>query len=358
MNPPLKKLPLTILIILLIASLTGCAPQEKTPLTVFAAGSLIVPLYEIETAFEETHPDVDVYTEFHGSIQVLRHNAELHEPIDVVISADHALIPMLMYNATMPDTDIPYADWHLKFAGNRMALAYTENSKYADEINEDNWYEILSRDDVRIGLSDPRFDASGYRTLILMKLAEQHYQHEDIFTDIFGGQFITPIRDFDREEGITILVPEILDTHSDSKILLRGSSIMLLSLLDSGDIDYALEYESVVAQHNLLGISLPDEINMGSAAHEADYQQVKVLLDFQRFATVKPEFSGELIAYGLTIPANAAQPDLAAEYIQFLLSEEGQAIMEANHHPLLDSITANGYEKMPASLQSIAQPGD
>jgi len=358
MNPTLKKLPLIPLILLLIASLTGCAPQTKTPLTVFAAGSLIVPLYEIEAAFEKAHPDVDVYTEFHGSIQVLRHNAELHEPIDVVISADHALIPMLMYNATMPDTDIPYADWYLKFAGNRLALAYTENSRYADEIHEDNWYEILSREDVRIGLADPRFDAAGYRTLMLMKLAEGHYQQEGIFSNVFSGQFTTPIRDLDREEGITILVPEILDTRSGSRVLLRGSSIQLLSLLESGDIDYALEYESVVAQHNLRAVSLPDEINMGSAAHEADYQHVKVLLDFQRFATVKPEFTGELIGYGLTIPANALQPDLAEAYIQFLLSEEGRAIMEANHHPLLKSYSADGYANVPAALQTLARPGE
>ncbi|MCD4674013.1 MAG: extracellular solute-binding protein, partial [Anaerolineaceae bacterium] len=278
--------------------------------------------------------------------------------IDVLLSADHALIPMLMYAQTMPDTDIPYADWYLKFASNRMALAYTENSKYADEITPENWVEILSREDVRIGLADPRFDASGYRTLMLMKLAEKHYQQEGIFSDIFSGQFTTPIRDLDREDHTTILVPEILEPRSNSRILLRGSSIQLLSLLDSGDIDYALEYESVVAQHGLQKISLPDEINMGSAAHLAAYEQVQVLLDFQRFATVKPEFTGELITYGLSIPANAPQPDLAIEYIQFLLSEEGQAIMNANHHPLLDTFIADGYTNVPAALQAIAQPGE
>lgn len=356
MKPSSKNFFLVISVIILLVSLAGCAPQEKTPLVVFAAGSLIVPLNEMEAAFEKANPDVDVLTEFHGSIQVLRHSAELHEPIDVVLSADHALIPMLMYQQNMPDTDIPYADWYLEFASNSMALAYTENSKYADEINADNWYEVLCREDVRIGLADPRFDASGYRTLMLMKLAEQHYQREGIFTDIFSGQFSTPIRDFDREHRTTILVPEILETRSGARILLRGSSIQLLSLLESGDIDYALEYESVVQQHGLKSVHLPDEINMGSAAHEAGYQRVQVLLDFQRFATVKPEFFGELIGYGLTIPANAPQPELAERYIQFLFSEEGQVIMNANHHPLLEPIIANQYENVPSDLKPYTQP--
>ena len=114
--------------------LAGCVPKEKTPLVVFGAGSLIVPLDAVEAAFEKQHPEVDVLTEYHGSIQVLRHAAELDESIDVVLSADHALIPMLMYTSNMPDTDIPYADWYFKFATNKLALAYTDQSRYADEI--------------------------------------------------------------------------------------------------------------------------------------------------------------------------------------------------------------------------------
>jgi len=343
--------------ILLLSLLAGCTPTPKTPLVVFAAGSLIVPLNAVETAFEKAHPDIDVHMEYHGSIQVMRHASELNEPIDVVLSADQALIPMLMYTKTMPDTDIPYANWNIKFATNRMALAYTEKSKYADEITADNWYEILSREDVRIGLPDPRFDASGYRTLMLIKLAEKYCQKEGIFSDIYGGQFTTPMRDLDRPELTTILVPEILETKSDSRIYLRGSSIQLLGLLESGDVDYAFEYQSVIEQHNLKEVVLPDQISMGNPEYLSDYEKVMVRLDFQRFATVKPEFKGEVITYGLTIPANATHPDLAVEYIQFLLGEEGRAIMEAQHHPLLYPATVDQFENLPAALQSYVQSG-
>jgi molybdate/tungstate transport system substrate-binding protein len=310
----------------------------------------------VETAFEKAHPEIDLHMEYHGSIQVMRHASELNEPIDVVLSADQALIPMLMYTKTMPDTDIPYANWNIKFATNQMALAYTAKSKYADEITADNWYEILSRDDVRIGLPDPRFDASGYRTLMLIKLAEKYYQKEGIFSDIYGGQFTTPMRDLDRPELTTILVPEILETKTDSKIYLRGSSIQLLSLLESGDIDYAFEYQSVIEQHKLNEVVMPGQINMGDPEYLPEYQKVMVRLDFQRFATVKPEFKGEVITYGLTIPANAPNPDLAVEYIQFLLSEEGRAIMEAQHHPLLDTIVVDQPDNLPEGLKSIIPP--
>ena len=355
MKPFFQKL-LSICLTLLIA--VGCTPQTKTRLVVFAAGSLIAPLNEIEKAFEREHPGVDVYTEYHGSIQVMRHAAELHQPIDVVLSADYALVPMLMYTQNMPDTDIPYASWNMKFATNSLALAYTENSRYANEITCENWHEVLSREDVRIGLSDPRFDASGYRTLMLIKLAEKYYQRQDLFADIFSGQFTNPVRDLDRPQQTTILVPEILSTRPDSRIYLRGSSIQLLSLLESGDIDYAFEYKSVIEQHNLQEIALPSQVNMGSAEYLPQYEQVQVLLDFQRFSTVKPEFKGEVITYGLTIPANAPDPELAAEYIRFLLSEEGRAIMNANHHPLLKVITVDRYNHLPPALQPYAVTGE
>ena len=51
---------------------------EKTPLSVFAAGSLIIPFGNIEKAFEAKYPNIDVQAEYHGSIQVSRHATELH----------------------------------------------------------------------------------------------------------------------------------------------------------------------------------------------------------------------------------------------------------------------------------------
>ncbi len=70
---------------------------EKTPLIVFAAGSFIVPFQHLETAYERLNPHIDIQAQYHGSIQVMRHATELHEPIDVVATADASLIPMLMY---------------------------------------------------------------------------------------------------------------------------------------------------------------------------------------------------------------------------------------------------------------------
>jgi len=348
--------------ILLILSLLGLglgscngqqAEAEKTPLVVFAAGSLITPFDHIEKAFEEKYPNIDLQAEYHGSIQVIRHATELHKPIDVIATADAALIPMLMYATNVPETDQPYADWFIRFASNHLALAYQPESKYADEINAENWTEIISRPDVKIGIADPRFDASGYRALMAFALAEIANENYGLFAPMFDKQFTFPVTIFRGDEMTTITVPEILETKSDSHIVIRGASIQLIALLESGDLDYAFEYESVIQQHGLKMVSLPAEVNLGEQANEDLYKQVQVNLDFQRFASIKPQFRGERIGYGITIPASAEHPDEAAQFIAFLLSGEGRAIMEADHHPMFETFIADGYENLPPVLQAI-----
>ena len=187
-------------------------PVEKTPLSVFAAGSLIIPFEHLEKAFEAKYPNIDVQAEYHGSIQVMRHATELHEPIDVVATADASLIPMLMYASKVPETDQPYADWYIRFASNHLALAYNADSKYADEINAENWTEVIARPDVKIGIADPRFDASGYRALMAFALAEMANEDYGLFGPMFDGQFSFPVTIFRDDELTTITVPEVLET--------------------------------------------------------------------------------------------------------------------------------------------------
>jgi len=165
-----RLLGISLILVLLCAA---CSPKAKTtPVKVFVAGSLVIPFAELEKAYEIQHPEVDVQVEAHGSIQVVRHAAEIHELIDIVVPADYYLIPMLMYPATVPETGQPYAYWTMQWSGNRLVLAYKPESRYAAEINDQNWYEVISRRDVLFGLSDPRFDAAGYRSLMVGELAE------------------------------------------------------------------------------------------------------------------------------------------------------------------------------------------
>jgi molybdate/tungstate transport system substrate-binding protein len=337
---------------------TPAGSSSRIPLVVFAAGSLIIPFGDLEKAFESKYPQVDVQAQFHGSIQVMRHATELHEPIDVVATADASLIPMLMYATDNPDTGQPYADWYIRFASNHLAIAYQSYSLYADEITADNWYIILSRPDVKVGIADPRFDASGYRALMAFALAQKYYQNPRIFTDMFSGDFSYPPGIFSEEGLTTITVPEIVETTAGSHVVIRGASMALIALLESGDLDYAFEYETVIEQHHLKMVQLPDAINLGSDEYADTYSTVQVNLDFQRFASVKPVFRGERIGYGITIPSSAPHPEEAALFIEFLLSPAGRAVMQADSHPMFDPAIGEYYENIPAGLQAYCTPVD
>jgi molybdate/tungstate transport system substrate-binding protein len=336
-------------ILVLSGALAGCSGEKKQTLKVFNADSLMVPFEALAIEFEAEHPGVDVQIEGHGSIQVIRHATELHDEVDVLAVADYSLIPMLMYDIKVPDTDEDYADWYVIFATNELGLAYTPQSKYADEINSTNWYEVLSRPDVTVALSDPRFDSSGYRALMACQLAELYYGNETIFEDVLGNS--SPPITVDALDGMyTITVPEVLKSP---KLTIRGTSIALLSTIESGDVDYAFLYKSVAVQHGLEFLELPGEINLSSDSYKMLVQGLVVKLQFQRFASVYPEFECLPILYAVTIPQNTPKRELAVEFVKFLIGPEGQRILIEQNQPPIVPAKADSPALLPGELKPL-----
>ena len=350
-----RRILITVVLTLLLMPLlsAGCG-KAKTPLPVIVAGSFMLPMEDLEAQFEKLHPDIDVQIEGHGSIQVIRQVTELDKEADVLIVADHSLIPMMMYNTTMTGSDKPYADWCLSFATNSLGLAYTNKSKYSSEINQSNWYQILARPDVTVGIADARLDSCGYRVFMTCQLAESYYDNASIFERLFNDSFTWPVT-VSLEDGIqTIHVPEILEPKG-KKLALRGDSVWLLSLLDSGDVDYAFEYRSVAEQQGYSFLALPPEIDLSSKNYSESYGNVMVKMDFQRFGSVQPEFTGEPIIYGLTIPNNAPHPDIAAEFVSFVLSAQGQAILANDDQPAIVPATTDNPAALPDKIKQLSQ---
>ncbi len=334
------------------AFVTGCG-NDKRQVKLIYAGSLIVPFERLAAEFERTHPGVDVVTESHGSIQVLRHVTELGDRMDFVASADEQLIPPLMYDRVDDETGKPYSSWCCTFATNRMVLAISPKSPLAGELTATTWYRRLTQPDVRFGLADPRFDAAGYRALMLLQLAEREYDDPYLFEDMMMGRFTSPVTVTRDAEGVDVIeIPEILETKRGGNLVLRGASIQLVALLESGDLDCAFEYESVARQHGLKYVRLPSAIDLGELGRRAEYRRVEVKLDSRRFASVKPVFRGDLVRYAFTVPANAPEPGLANDFVAFLLSDEGRRILESDFQPVL---TPPAVDHPSAAPQEVRQ---
>jgi len=327
--------------------------NSKNTLTILCADSLLYPLTKVESALS-SYPNVNVELDGHGSIQVIR---QVLPPVnmeaDVLMVADYSLIPIMMYNATMPGTNESYADYYVRFASDSMVLAYTNQSKYADEINSTNWYSILMRPDVKFGLANPEIDSLGYRALITIQLAETYYGNYTIFTNLITDNFDPPIDSLQTAgSNYTIYVPDV-QVPSGDNLVLRDSSVLLIPLLQAGSIDYSFLYQSNAEQYGLRYIELPDEINLGSQQCEGNYEQVSVMFEEQRFATVNLDRTGEPIYFGLTIPANAPHPELAAEFVKFILGQEGNKVFQSCWQPVFEPAYTDNLTAVPSILRPL-----
>ncbi|MFX0067213.1 MAG: tungstate ABC transporter substrate-binding protein WtpA [Candidatus Hermodarchaeota archaeon] len=287
---------------------------------VFHAGSLTVPLdgsdtFEgIEDAFEAKHPGVDVVCQGAGSRTAIRWVTEAGKIADVVASADYTVIQTLMIDASPQ-----WTTWYIIFASNSMSLMYGDTSKYVDEINETNWYEILQRNDVKFGVADPDQDPCGYRTRLVWKLADVYFN-----------------TDGEIYENLT----------SSSNLVQRPKEVDLLALLESGEIDYVWIYSSVAVQHDHDYMELPKSLDLSSPDYKDYYSQVNLTLSDE---TVK---IGEPILYAVSIPNNSPHPDLAVEFIELILSTEGRTIFtNAGQSPVEPGLT-NNVDYVPDPLQS------
>lgn len=93
------------LIFLLLGACTESAEQARTPLLVFAASSLTDGFGQLEKAYEQAHPDVDVKVTYAGS-QVLRLQIEQGAAADVYASANARHMQALQRAKLVDDSHI------------------------------------------------------------------------------------------------------------------------------------------------------------------------------------------------------------------------------------------------------------
>ncbi len=335
-----------LLLFLLSISVLGCVSQnlsqtdhtnqEKVVLKVFHAGSLTEPMKAFKEAFEKKYPNVEVETEAAGSAATIRKVTELGRIADVIASADYSLIPKMMY----PE----YANWTIMFARNQIVIAYREDSKYADEINSQNWYQILRRPDVKFGFSNPNDDPCGYRSQMVIQLAELYYNDPKIYDDLVANH--SSLR-FVEENGTYILrMPDSEDINPDTdKLMIRSMEMELIHGMESGEIDYFFIYRSVAQQHGFKYVELPPQIDLSSTQYADFYSKVKVVLANGKTVVGKP------IVYGITIPKNAGHKSYAEKFVELIVSSEGQRILEKLGQPPLVPAKVDNMDNLPPALR-------
>jgi len=289
----------------------------------FHAGSLSVPLAKMEKEFEAMHPGVDIKREAGGSTKMARMISEVGKPADIMASADYVVIDKNL---------IPkFADFNIRFASNQLVLCYTDKSKFASEVNADNWYEILLKPGVVWGHSDPNLDPCGYRSVMVLQLAEKFYGQKGLYDKLISQR---------KKEWV------------------RPKSVELISLLKTGNMDYAWEYLSVAVQHGLKYVTLDKHINLSDYKYNNFYKQAKVTVSGKKPGSTI-ERVGKSITYGITQLKDAPNKAAATAFMAYMLSPEGglKILKEMGQPPFVPAIIPDEamLKEMPAELQKLVK---
>jgi molybdate/tungstate transport system substrate-binding protein len=317
MNPA-TRLALGTCGFLIGASIAVCGAQTAEPavLTIYAAGTLAVPFKAVSTIFEKENPNVTVQAQFGGSVIMAKRITDLHQEADLLAVADYNVIPKYMF------ANPAYAAWYAGFARNAITFVYTDKSKYAGEINAQNWYKVLAREGVEIGRSNPDTDPSGYQTVQMLNLAEKFYNDPGLEQSVLANAPLANMRD---------------------------TETALIAALQLGQIDYLAIYRSDALQHHLKFVDLPTRINLSDPAEAAYYAQGVA-------HTKNGDLTGKPIVYAVTTVSGSKNASVADKYVALLLGPEGQAVMKDNGFGDFSPPYAVHVDAMPPELKGMVKP--
>ena len=167
------------------------------------------------------------------------------------------------------------------------------------------------------------------------------YGDDSIFEDLVSSHSAITVSETD---GVYTINANMEDLQPDtSKMAIRDKSVELVSMCQTGGLDYAFEYSSVAKQHGLLYLELPSSIDLSDVAYTDEYAMVKV-------EKTTGTSTGKPIVYGITIPSNAPNPELAAEFIEYVINEFGRGVFTDQGQPPFEPAIASDLDSIPESL--------
>ena len=273
---------------------------------VYLAASLTKPLRAALDTFAARN-DIVVQLETGASLEHARKITELGRIPDVIALADVEVFPQLL----MP----VHVTWYAEFARNRMIVGYTDRSRHAAEIDSTNWPRILAMPDVQVGRPDPDLAPAGYRTLLMLQLAESHYHSPGLAARVLAN---APRRN------------------------MRPNAAELAALLQTGELDYIFDYESVASAYGFKALHLPAAIDLGDPAQAAAYAKARVKVKGK--GSDSATFAGAPIVYALSVPRGAPHAAVGQRLARFLLSADGRRMMRASRIDALDEAVFVGTD--------------
>ncbi|PKB82340.1 MAG: molybdate ABC transporter substrate-binding protein [SAR202 cluster bacterium Io17-Chloro-G9] len=260
--------------VMLLGALAGCSetgagPKERS-LVVFAAASLSDAFVEISGAFEKDNPGVKISLNFAGS-QRLRTQLEHGNRADVFASADYVQMDWLLASELLQGQPVP-------FATNRMAVIVPKSTSSAASIDgvvpstgPVMSLADLAQEGVKLVLALPEVPAGAYARSVI----------ETLGADLASG-------------------PKYSQRVLANVVSMEPNVRSVAQKVALGEADSGIVYWSDAQVEQLAG-------------------RVMIL--------PIPEGSNVVATYPAARLRNSAEPELAAAFIEFLRSSQGQNIL-------------------------------
>lgn len=218
-----------------------------------------------------------------------------------------------------------YVSWYLTFATSQLVVGFDPKSKAAKafvqvQTGKLPFYRALQQKGLRIGRTDPNIDPKGYRAIWMANLAQKIYKLRGFEQRLFGA------------------------TDNAAQVFPEQT---LVARILTGQVNAGIFYLSEVKDLGIPYITLPPQVNLGSAKYAKQYAT-------QHFTTAAGQtITGAPIQYTITIPSTVKNEAAAEAFVRFVLSSRVRAISAAHGLLAIKTSVSGDRSAVPGALAGL-----
>ena len=326
------------LLLLALANLPLWSAPGPEGLIIYHAGSVSEAFKAAEALFTQ-RTGIVVKDVAGGSVALARQITAGQAPCDLYAGADYEVIDHML----IPDG---FATFSLRFASGAMVLAYTTSSRNAATIAAPgttftppgsipeaakDWYLQLAQPGVRISGSHPFLDPGAYRADLIFQLAQDFYKVPTLYGDLLAHYTIGN-------------APGGLGTAFDYQFTYEHGALAKAKADPGGTFRY---------------VRLPDEVNLGVAALDAQYAKRSITIPGLQApgSAATATLPASRVEWGITLMNKAPNRDNAVAFLALLCGKDGADILKATGPaPICPPVVRKqDFAQVPASLKPLVQ---
>jgi len=279
-----------VLLPLIALAAMPMATAGAAPLTIFHADSLAGPMRALKTAFEVRHPGTTIAL-VSGVSRDLAARILKGETCDVFAPSSPAVIGQDLMGKKVPGTETDAATWYVVFSANEMVVITAKGNPLGITQITD-----LAKPDVRFVRVTGEKDLATNRTIEFVMLAAAKEGRPDLAQAIIDRSPADP--------ATPVTVPDVVAAVREGRA-------------NAGIVYYSA---AIAARNDVEAVRFPPSVNMSEAIRNA-----------------------------ATVPGTAKNPQDAVAFVAFLLSPEGQSILQGTGQPPI--VPAIGHGMVPPEVR-------